>query len=212
LQAFDFELKTPAFNIGATRVAFIIFCHTEELSQNVTSANLRGEDALLSINLTRYSKLYALDKFKLRHQLDAGYASQINQTEKRPLDINDTNGITNFRADSLLGSNRINFRYETVVFTPWQFLGFHVATTARIELAYLSKGTSYIFQKSNLFSGFSGGFRVRNENLIFNTIEARVLYYPTIVESINHLGFSIQANLKIRYSTTLISAPATVYN
>ncbi len=174
--------------------------------------NQQTEDALLSINLTRYSKIYAFRKFKLRHQLDVGYASQFNQKEKRPLDINDANGITNFRPDSLLGSTRINFRYESIVFTPWQFLGFHVATIARFDLAYLSKSVTALIDRSDIFTSFSGGFRIRNENLIFNTIETRIIYYPRTIEAINHVNFSVQGNLKIKYPSTLVNAPSTVYN
>lgn len=173
---------------------------------------MHTEDALIYVDFNRFSKIYTLGRFKVRHQSDLGYAHQYNQVLKRPLDINDTNGLTNFKPDSLLGNQRINLRYDAVVFSPWKILGFHIAPTARIELAFLSKVNQQLFQKSNFYSAFSGGFRVRNENLVFNTIEARILYYPKTVENIKSIGFSIQANIRIKYPTTLVSAPATVYN
>jgi hypothetical protein len=174
--------------------------------------NNRSEDGLMSINLTRYSQVYRLGKSKIRHQLDVGYARQFNQVEKRPLDINDTDGITRFTPDSLFGNQRLNLRYQAVLFTPWSLLGFRIAPTARIEFAYLSQVGEKLIQKSNLYTGLSGGFRVRNENLIFNTVEFRAIYYPKTVEGISHIGFNVQANLRIKYPTILVNAPATIYN
>ena len=91
-------------------------------------------------------------------------------------------------------------------------MGFRIAPTARIEVAFLSQVDEKLIQKSNLYTGFSGGFRVRNENLIFNTVEFRAVYYPKTVEGISHIGFNVQANLRIKYPTILVNEPATIYN
>jgi hypothetical protein len=172
----------------------------------------RSEDGLMSINLTHYSQIYRIRKSKIRHQIDFGYARQFNEVEKRPLNINDTNGITRFTPDSLTGSQRLNLRYQIVIFTPWSLFGFRIAPLARVELAYLSQPNKTLVQKSNLYNGYSGGVRVRNENLIFNTVEFLGIYYPRTVEGIGHFGFNVQANLRIKYPTILVNAPATVYN
>jgi hypothetical protein len=174
--------------------------------------NGRSEDALFSFNLTSYTKIIKVGEYKIRHQLDVGYAQQFNQLEKRPLDINNTNGIILFEPDSLLGNRRINIRSQTVLFTPWKLGGFNIAPLFRLEGAYLSQLHETVFEKKNFFSSISGGFRVRNENLIFNTIEARAIYYPRTIDGISHIGFNVQANLKIKYPTILVTAPATVYN
>lgn len=170
------------------------------------------EDALALIDINRFSRLYPLGKFNVRHQLGLGYANQFNQVEKRPLNINDTNGLTNFRTDSLLGNQRLNFRYDVFVFSPWKVLGFRIASTARTELVYLTQPGRPFIQKGNFFSAFSGGLRIRNENLVFNTIEARVIYYPRTVERISNIGFSVQANIRLKYPDVLVTAPASVYN
>ncbi|HWA32614.1 MAG TPA: hypothetical protein VG737_00720, partial [Cyclobacteriaceae bacterium] len=78
-------------------------------------------------------------------------------------------------------------------------------------VAMLSK-SAQIFKRDNFFSGISAGIRTRNENLIFNTIEARIFYYPRVVENVSHVGFRIQTNLRIRYPTALVNAPSTLYN
>lgn len=172
----------------------------------------RSEDALASVNLTHYSKIYAVQKSFIRQQWDLGYAKQLNQIKKRPLNINDINGLTGFLPDSLFGNERFNLRYEITLFTRWNLIGFRIAPTARAEVALLSPAKTRLILEKNIYSSISGGFRIRNENLIFNTIEARISFYPRTVERISQVGFSIQVNFKIKYPTTLISEPATVYN
>ncbi|MBX2915243.1 MAG: hypothetical protein KF856_08245 [Cyclobacteriaceae bacterium] len=170
------------------------------------------EDGLAQFGISRFSRIYFMGKTKIRHQAEINYAAQINRGQKRTLDIRDANGIQGFRPDSLQGSQRLYFRTETVVFTPWKLAGFHFAPVTRIDLAYLARENRALFQKQNFYSGFSAALRARNENLIFNTIEARVYFYPKTVEALDPWRFEFRANLRIKYPTNLITAPATVYD
>lgn len=170
------------------------------------------EDGLAQFGISRYSRIYFMGKTKIRHQAEINFASQINRGQKRLLDIRDANGIQGFRPDSLQGAQRLYLRTETVLFTPWKLAGFHFAPVTRIDLAYLAKENSALFRKQNFYSGFSAALRARNENLIFNTIEARAYYYPKTVEALQPWRFEFRANLRIKYPTNLITAPATVYD
>jgi len=178
---------------------------------NYLSADL-VEDALAQISVSRYSRIYSLGKSKARHFAEMEFASQLNRTMKRGLDINDSNGLLGFKPDSLLGATRLRFRTEAVLFTPWKILGFHLAPVTNIDLAYLGQEYEPLIQKDNFFSGFAAALRARNENLVFNTIEARVYYYPKTVEGIDNWRAEFKVNLRIKYPTDLVSAPATVYN
>ena len=109
-----------------------------------------------------------------------------------------------------MGLQRVTVSQETTVFTPWKMLGFRVAPITRVDLA-LIKRNSGLLRTRNFFPGFSLGLRARNENLIFNTIEARLFYYPTTVERVGHLRFSITTNFRIKYPTNLVNKPATVF-
>jgi hypothetical protein len=170
------------------------------------------EDALAKISVGRYSRLYTMGKSKVRSFAEFEFASQLNQTIKRGLDINDVNGIRGFKPDSLLGSKRLRFRTETVIFTPWKLLGFHLAPVVNIDLAYLGQQYQPLIKKDNFYSGFAAALRARNENLIFNTVEARIYYYPKTVEGIDNWRAEFRVNLRIKYPTAFVTAPATVYN
>ena len=171
----------------------------------------RSEDGLLSLNFKRFSQVYQMGTMKVRHQLETGYAWLFNQEVKRGIDIRDLNGIIGFSPDSLVGTQRVTLSEEVVVFTPWKLLGFRLAPVSRIDLAMINR-KSPLLRRENFYAGISLGIRARNENLIFNTIEARVYYYPKTVERVQHFGFTISTNFAIKYPTNLINKPATVFN
>jgi hypothetical protein len=171
-----------------------------------------AEDALAQFGVSRYSRVYELGKSKVRHQVEVSYAALINSSIKRKLNINDVNGIYGFKPDSLLGTQRLRLHTETVVFTPWKLLGFRLAPVASIDVAYLNAATEQLVQKRNFYSGFSAALRARNENLIFNTVEARIYYYPHTVESLDHWRAEFRVNLRLKYPTNLVSAPATAFD
>ena len=152
-----------------------------------------------------------MGKFKARHQNELGYTQQFHQQMKKGIDIRDVNGLYGFRPDSLLGVRRLKFSTETVLFTPWKILGFHLAPVVRIDLAYLAQAREVVIQKQNFYSGFSTALRARNENLIFNTVEVRFYYFPKTVESLSSTRIEFRVNLRIKYPTGLVTAPATVY-
>jgi hypothetical protein len=172
--------------------------------------NQNPEDVFLSLDFNRFSKIYRMGKMIIRHQSLYGYAALINQSVKRGIDIRDVNGILGFIPISLVGFQRATMSHEAVMFTPWKVLGFHIAPMARVDLA-LIKITKGLFQPQNFFSGFSLGMRARNENLIFNTIEARLFYYPKTVENVSHFNFAITTNFRIKYPTNLVNKPATFF-
>jgi hypothetical protein len=172
--------------------------------------NKNLEDGLFSVGFSRYSRIYKVGKSIVRHQTSLGYAALVNQAVKRGIDIRDVNGILGFRPDSLVGFQRVTLSQETTIFTRFKFLGFRIAPVVRMDLVLLRINPG-LFQSRNFFSGFSFGLRARNENLIFNTVEARLFYYPKTVERITHFGFNITTNFRIKYPTDLVSKPATVF-
>ncbi|MFN8341340.1 MAG: hypothetical protein U0V64_06710 [Cyclobacteriaceae bacterium] len=169
------------------------------------------QDGLLSAGLKRYSRLYTIGRMKARHQSETSVAALFNQRLKPGLDIRDGNGITAFRPDSLSGTRKITLSEEAVLFTYWKVLGFHLAPIIRVDLALINHTLPSV-STDNLYAGFSAGLRARNENLIFNTVEARVFYFPKVTERLSPVSFQFTTNLLIRYPTNLVSRPATVFN
>lgn len=184
------------------------------LTYNVKLASFwkgsHAEDGLFSFDFTRYSKINKMRRMIIRTQFESGYAILFNQNVKRGIDIRDLNGIAGFLTDSLVGLQRFTIAQEATIFTPWKILGFRMAPTGRVELALIQR-SGRMLQARNLFAGVSVGLRARNENLIFNTFEARLFYYPRVVEGLDHFRATIKTNFRIRYPTNLVNKPSTVF-
>jgi hypothetical protein len=166
-----------------------------------------SEDGLASLSFTYYSRMFELGKLIIRQKSDFGYATVINPNIKRGLDIRNTNGIIGFWPDSLTGVQRIKLGHEATVFTPLKLIGFRIAIVGSAEVAMLQQDNKFL-KPENIFMGFSTGLRFRNENLIFNTLEARVFYYPKTVEGLEYFRLMTTANFRVRFPTNLVNKPA----
>lgn len=169
-----------------------------------------AEDGVFYIKGDFYSKLYQKKKSFIRHQFSGGYARAFNNRVRPLLTLNSE--LIRFTADSLFGFHRIFLRNETTVFTNWQLVGFRFAPFVSLEGAILQQK---IFQDINneFFLGSSGGVRIRNENLIFGTIEFRAFYFPKTVPGVAPVSFRVATNLRIKYSGSFVRPPDFVrYN
>ena len=101
---------------------------------------------------------------------------------------------------------------ETTVFLPGQILGFRFAPFMSLEAANLNRDIDER-RRRDFFLGVTGGVRVRNENLIFGTVEFRVSYYPNRVDGLNNVTIKVTSNLRIKYSGSFVRPPSFVtYN
>lgn len=169
------------------------------------------EDATLLLSGSLTSRLIPQGDFLFRQSIKVDYTRVYKQRTSIPLDINNEFGLQYFRADSLWGTKRFNIHTETIAFTPWKLLGFRFAPFAFGQMAMISSNEGSIFDKP--YFGFGGGVRTRNENLIFGTVELRVIYYPRTVEDISSFNVRVTSNLRIKYTGSFVRAPGFVrYN
>lgn len=171
-----------------------------------------NEDGLVSLTAARLSRLWETGRYKFRHQGNMGFTKQLNQRVKRPLDVREENGLLGFRPDSLAGNKRFFWRNEVVMYTPWRVLGFHLAPVARVDIAFLGTPGTPLLTREHFFPGFSAALRARNENLIFETVELRVYHFPKPVPGVDPVRIEVRSNIRIKFPTSLVSAPATVYD
>jgi hypothetical protein len=170
------------------------------------------EDAAVLISGSLTSRLVNYNRFLVRQTFGADFTHVYNQRTTLPLDINNEFGLRGFKADSLLGTKRFHLSTETLVFTPYQLVGFKFAPFVYGEMALLRDKDPGLIGKKPYF-GFGGGVRTRNENLVFGTIELRFMYYPRTVQDISNFNISVSSNLRVKYSAGFVRPPSFVqYN
>ncbi|MGC3948471.1 MAG: hypothetical protein QM762_28875 [Chryseolinea sp.] len=172
----------------------------------------RMEDATILLYGQLFSRLYHFKRFMLRRTITADFTYVFNQRLNTLLDIRDSYGLEGFRADSVLGTKRLHARYETTLFTPWKFLGFHFAPLAFVDLALLAPKDKLLWFDGP-YACLGAGIRTRNENLVFGTVELKVFYYPRTPEDVSSFKIQVTSNLRIKYSASFVRAPSFItYN
>jgi hypothetical protein len=170
----------------------------------------RSEDSFLYTSASYYSRLYEKKHLKIRQQIEGGYSQAFNNKISPLLTLN--NQLQAFRPDSLFGYKRTFLRTETTLFTNWKVLGFQFAGFASAESAFFQQeSTKNAFGK--FIWGVNGGFRIRNENIVFGTIEFRMYYFPTTIPGVETFSFRISTNVRLKYTSAFVRAPDFVgYN
>lgn len=168
--------------------------------------NGKMQDASLLVGGNVFSKLYLLNTLKLRANVRFSYTRTFNRITSEPLRINNPFGLRSFRADSAQGVQRISMYTESFVLTTYRVLGFQLAPFGFTDFSLLSPNQEKIY-KQNLYSGFGGGVRTRNENLIFGTLELRFIYFPKTPETFRAFKIAFKSNLRFRYNSRYVKAP-----
>lgn len=170
------------------------------------------EDGVIFLYGNLLSRLIPYRELLIRQSITVDYANVYKQRTSLPLNINEEFGLRYFSADSLEGTKRFHINSETVAFTPLSLLGFRMAPFVFGEMAMLGSARKSIFYDKPFF-GFGGGVRTRNENLVFGTIELRIVYFPRVVEDISSFTIRVSSNLRVKYSASFVRPPSFItYN
>ncbi|PZP46101.1 MAG: hypothetical protein DI598_12500 [Pseudopedobacter saltans] len=169
------------------------------------------QDAGYVFGSTFYSRVMPVGETKVRQVLRASYSEVFNTVTTYPLRINNYQfGLNAFSSDSVVGSRRLSLHSETRFFTPCKILGFILSPYLSSDLSFLTpmKGA---FERSSLYIGIGPGLRIRNENLVFGTIEIRSMYFPRQIQGQNSFKIGMSANLRFRFNTNYVNKP-DLYN
>ena len=137
------------------------------------------------------SRLLLLGKFHYRQFIQLRYVSGINRYNEEFIYLKDDNGIRGFRSNQVKGKKKLVLNTETVLFQQPEFLGFNIAFFGFWDMGLIGEEKKSIF-RGDFYSGFGLGLRLRNENLVFNTLQLRLSFYPNAPSDFSNFGFSMR--------------------
>ena len=157
----------------------------------------RTEQGMLSIRTNYISNLVLIGRYRMRNFLEVDYTRGFDRYLDESLVFNCENGFSGFRNDSICGAQRLSLSIESVLFSPVNFYGFKFAVFGFADLGYLF-GTNEFVGSGEYLSAIGLGIRIRNDNLILNTLQIRLGFFPNLPlnSSVNHLSVSGEQLLK----------------
>ena len=137
-----------------------------------------------NIRTTYFSNLFNIGNLKTRQFLHVDYTRGISRfygvgEEGESIFLDENNGIRGLSSREMKGTSRLVINIETVAFSPLYLYGFRFAFYGFYDFGVIGDARESIIGDQT-FSGFGLGVRIRNENLVLNSISIRLGYYPNL--------------------------------
>lgn len=144
----------------------------------------RIEQGVFSLESNYFSPLLKTRWGNMRHFFNTLYTTGINRFDNEYITLSgNNNGIITdgigLTSDALYGTKRWFINYENVLFSRLNLVGFRIAFITFVNVGLVGYPDQKLLQTS-LYQGYGIGFRLRNENLTFNSFQIRLAYYPNI--------------------------------
>ena len=151
----------------------------------------KTEQGLLMLRTSFFSNLNYLGTYRMRNFVNLDYTRGFGRYSDEYLFINKEHGFSGFSNDSIRGNQRLSLNIESVFFSPANFYGFRFAFFAYAGAGFLF-GTNQYITEGHVVSSLGAGIRIRNDNLVFNTFQIRIGFFPNLPlnSNINYLCIS----------------------
>jgi hypothetical protein len=137
----------------------------------------RTEQGLFSLHFKYFSDLLNFGNGRIRNFINIEYTRGFGRYTDEYLAFKNENGFSGFRNDSVIGNKRLCFNVESVLFSRAYLYGFRFAFFGFADFSYLSGSNQWLGNGYGL-SAIGLGVRIRNDNLVFNTLQLRFGYFP----------------------------------
>ena len=159
----------------------------------------QSEQGIVFFNMKYFSNLWTVRDYIIRNFVNLHYVKGFDRYIDEKITFNSDNGLSGFRNDSVYGGQRFTISLESVVFSPFNFYGFRLAFFGFADASVL-RARNPALENNSLLSGIGFGIRIRNNNLLINTFQIRLGFFPNLpaYSSISHLTFSGEQLLRPR--------------
>ena len=140
----------------------------------------QANESAIRFDLTYFTNLQRIGNFRLRHFLRFrhAYIDEPQQLQEM-IKLDNNEGIRGFNLD-FYGNKKLVFNYELNLFPPFKVFGFGFAGVGFVDFGLLANENEKIWN-GRLFRGVGLGLKIRNENLIFQSIQLLLGYFPDAI-------------------------------
>jgi len=138
------------------------------------------EQGTIRLTGTYISNLIKARCCRIRNFVDVIYLRGFNRLPFEYTYLKESKqGITGFSSMLERGKEKFIIKTENVLFKTKRFWGFQFAYFSFFDVGFIGDGRKMIFSNTPYFS-FGAGLRIRNDNLVFRTIQIRFAFLPNV--------------------------------
>jgi len=130
------------------------------------------------IDLSWFSELARWGRFRHRQFVRIAHRSGVGRAGTESLVLDDSHGLRGIEAGGPRGLARWTVNLESVSFTPWDIMGFRLATYAFADVGAVAEHAS-AYRHARHYSSLGLGIRLKNEQLVLDAIDLRVVVHPS---------------------------------
>ncbi len=134
---------------------------------------------VFSAGINYFTNLIEIGQWKFRQFVKPQLIVGINRIDYDSLTINREYGLSGFNSPVLSGKSRMLFTSQTQLYAPWNFIGFHFGPYLNFSLGMLGDAENG-FRTGKVYSQIGLGVLIKNENLVMNTFQISLSFYPVI--------------------------------
>jgi hypothetical protein len=138
-----------------------------------------AKQGVCAASINYFTKLIEVGKWKIRQFVKPQFTIGIKRFVSDSLTLNDGFGLDGFNSLLLSGTKRAILTLQTQFYSPWKLIGFRFGPYITCSFGMLGS-ESLSLTRSKLYSQIGLGVLIKNENLVINTFQFSIAYYPNI--------------------------------
>jgi hypothetical protein len=139
----------------------------------------KAEQGIFSVGVIYFSGLLTIGNWKFRQFVKPQITYGINRFITDSLTLNEGYGLAGFNSSGLTGTNRLIVTLQTQSYSPWNFIGFRFGPFLVYSAGMIGDADSG-FRNSKVYSQIGLGVMIKNVNLVINTFQLSIAFYPEI--------------------------------
>ena len=169
-----------------------------------------AEQGDFRVDIYYFTNLIEIGQWKIRQFIKPQFIIGINRIAYDSLTINNEYGLNGFNSPTLAANSRLLFTSQTQLYAPWNFIGFQFGPYLTFSLGMLGN-TEHEFQDSKVYAHIGVGILIKNKNLVMNTFQIAISFYPEIPgKGFNIFKFNSFNSTDFGFRDFEIDKPATV--
>lgn len=172
--------------------------------------NGKSEDGVVDLMSGAFTPLHQVGRYFFRHFATVHYTWGFSRREENGLELEGRNGIIEVGNIGLEGKQRLVLNYESVLFTPWDWYKFRLAFFGFVSSGNLGDDWNPFQRNDKYYTSFGLGIRIHNERLVFDPLEIRFIFFPSVPPDASTTWYHIGTVRRLPFPNFDPRAPSTV--
>lgn len=137
---------------------------------------------VFNVDASYFSDLWSRGKWNMRQFVYLQVTNGLNRLANEAVSLNGrgVEGLYGFNSFAVLGKNKTILKLESIIYTPFSFAGVQVASVVFAGFGKIGSPLYTNVNPNTIYQAYGLGLLLRKENLVVNTIQITIGFYPNI--------------------------------